>query len=59
MTQPARPTPHLPAIASVISNAGTYEVTLQDGTLLWIPKVENNEDCVNVQAWAAVNNVSL
>ena len=59
MTVPTRPLqPEMPVLTAT-STGELYEVTLQDGTVLWIPKNDNNNDCVKIEAWADASNIDL
>jgi hypothetical protein len=40
-------------IQAVADKSNVYEVTLVDGTVLWVPKDPLNMDYVRVQKWAA------
>jgi hypothetical protein len=41
------------------TSSGTYKVTNQDGTILWVPNDEANTDYQAIQEWAAIegNNI--
>ena len=35
------------------TSSGTFKVTKQDGTILWVPKDEANSDYQAIQEWIA------
>ncbi len=37
--------------------SGNYEVTLTDGTVLWVPRDSQNSDYARVQEWVADGGV--
>jgi len=41
------------------TSSGTYKVTNQDGTILWVPNDEANTDYQAIQEWAEIegNNI--
>lgn len=59
MTAPTRQPEPLPAIQAASDEGSFYQATMQDSTILWIPKNDNNIDCTQVIAWAAEENVEL
>ena len=59
MAIPVKQTPHSPVIQSASDNGSIYQATLQDGTILWIPKAEGNKDRAEVLAWADAEKITL
>lgn len=59
MTAPTRQPEPLPAIQAASDEGAFYQATLQDGTVLWIPKDESNADCARALVWAEQKNVEL
>lgn len=59
MAIPTLSAPVLLAIQSAADSGEVLQVTLQDGTTLWVPKDASNNDYLNVQAWAQENNIDL
>jgi hypothetical protein len=59
MNTPTRSTPHTLPIQSTIDRGEIYQVTLQDGTVLWIPKDADNGDYAQMEAWVEASNITL
>ncbi len=59
MTLPTRQPEPLPSIQAASDEGQFYHATLQDGTILWIPKNDDNADCVQVLAWAVEADIEL
>lgn len=59
MTIPLRQEPCLMTVQSATSHAGIYQVTLQDGTVLWVPENADNRDCAALEEWAESNAITL
>lgn len=56
---PTRTLAQSPAIQSATNYGAVYEVSLQDGTTLWIPKDADNSDFEKLSIWAADNALTL
>jgi len=41
------------------TSSGTYKVTNQDGTILWVPNDEANTDYQAIQEWAAIDGNNI
>lgn len=59
MSIPVRQPQPVPAIQAASDEGSFYQATLQDGTILWIPKEQDNSDCARTLAWALEENVEL
>ena len=41
------------------TSSGTYKVTNQDGTILWVPNDEANTDYQAIQEWSAIDGNNI
>jgi len=41
------------------TSSGTFKVTKQDGTILWVPNDEANTDYQAIQEWIAAGNTVI
>tara|TARA_Y100000296_G_scaffold21605_1_gene25620 strand:- start:32 stop:253 length:222 start_codon:yes stop_codon:yes gene_type:complete len=41
------------------TSSGTFKVTKQDGTILWVPKDEANSDYQAIQEWIAAGGIVI
>jgi hypothetical protein len=44
-------------ISTVHDTGDLYQVTLANGTILWVPKDPQNSDYVRVQAWITAGGI--